>query len=237
MKKITLLLIMGLSTQMNYAQSNNINVTVQRPNPIGDAMDKVMQANVANITARANEAEAQASNNAVFNETIKNNYSKVTIDNLINNTNNYEYIVIENVGGWAPKENTEDLINILSGAKKYTIINISKYYNTHKKNPSNLINNKEVLFLNWLRDAQGDVNRITQLSVKNSEGKLIYESTSKNLSHAEILKPLISNYIFTKEQALSKIEDLKKYLDLGVITKEEYDSKISELKPILLGNN
>lgn len=228
---------MGLSTQINYGQSNNLNITIRNSNPIGDALDKVMQDNVANRTARANEAEAQASNNIVFNEAIKNNYSKVTIDNLINNTNNYEYLVIENVGGWLPKENTETLINLLSGIKKYTIINISKYYNTHKKIPSNLINNKKVLLLSWLRDAHGDVNRITQLTIKNSEGNLIYESTSKNLSYAEILNPLISNYIFTKEQALSKIEDLKKYLDLGVITKEEYDSKVSELKPILLSNN
>ena len=128
-------------------------------------------------------------------------------------------------------------MNILSGSKKYTIINITKYFNTDKKIPNDLINNKEVLFLNWLRDAQGDINRITQLSIKNSEGKLVYESTSKNLSYSEILKPLISNYIFTKDQALSKIEDLKKYLDLGIITKDEYNSKVSELKPILLGNN
>ena len=228
---------MGLSIQINYAQSNNINVTFKNPNPIGDALNQVQQDLSTNRALRTKESEAQASNNAVFNEAIKNNYSKVTIDYLINNTNNYKYIVIENVAGWQPKLNTEDLVNILSGSKKYTIINITKYFNTDKKIPNDLINNKEVLFLNWLRDAQGDINRITQLSIKNSEGKLVYESTSKNLSYSEILKPLISNYIFTKDQALSKIEDLKKYLDLGIITKDEYNSKVSELKPILLGNN
>lgn len=237
MKKIILLIIMGLSIQINYAQSNNINVTFKNPNPIGDALNQVQQDLSTNRALRTKESEAQASNNAVFNEAIKNNYSKVTIDYLINNTNNYKYIVIENVAGWQPKLNTEDLVNILSGSKKYTIINITKYFNTDKKIPNDLINNKEVLFLNWLRDAQGDINRITQLSIKNSEGKLVYESTSKNLSYSEILKPLISNYIFTKDQALSKIEDLKKYLDLGIITKDEYNSKVSELKPILLGNN
>jgi len=99
------------------------------------------------------------------------------------------------------------------------------------------MNSPKVLFINWQRESQGDVIRITKLTVKNFEGKIIYESISKNLSHQEILKPLISNYIFTKEMALSKIEELKKYLDLGVITKEEYDLKVAELKPILLGNN
>ena len=103
--------------------------------------------------------------------------------------------------------------------------------------PETLIGNKEVLFLIWIREAQGTANRITQMSVKNSEGKIVYESTSKNLSFGEILKPLISNYIYSKQQALTKIEELKKYLDLGIITKEEYDLKVSELKPILLGNN
>jgi hypothetical protein len=57
------------------------------------------------------------------------------------------------------------------------------------------------------------------------------------LSYQEILTPLTSNYIYTKEIALSKIEEYKKYLDLGVISKEEYDTKVAELKPILIGGN
>jgi hypothetical protein len=94
-----------------------------------------------------------------------------------------------------------------------------------------------VLFVNWLRESQGGVNRITQLTIKNFEGKLVYESISKNLSFQEILKSLISNYIFTKEIVLSKIEEYKKYLYLGVLSKEEYDLKVAELKSILLGEN
>lgn len=244
MKKIILILMLGLASQMNYAQSSNVNVTFGKPNPIGDAMNQVQQNANASRIARANEAEAQASNNAIYNEAMKDNYSKVTIDYLVNNTNNYKYVVIENVSGWYPKINKEDIIKILSDSKKYTIIDVSKDYNSRdkeikkeRKTPDNLISNKEVLFLNWIREAQGDVNRFTQLSIKNSEGKIVYESTSKNLSSGEILKPLISNYIYSKEQALTKIEELKKYLDLGIITKEEYDLKVSELKPILLGDN
>lgn len=228
------LIIFGLTNQMNFAQSSNVNVTFGKPNPIGDAMNQVQQNEFRNRELRIKEAEAKSLNSGAVTKV--DSYSKVSIDNLINNSNNYKYLVVDNVAGWAAKENTEDLINILSGAKKYVIINISKYNNTYKKNPNDLINNKDVLFLNWLRDADGD-NRITQLSIKNSEGKLIYESTSKNLSSYEILKPLISNYIYSKEQALTKIEELKKYLDLGIITKEEYDLKVSELKPILLGDN
>ena len=80
MKKIILLIIMGLSIQINYAQSNNINVTFKNPNPIGDALNQVQQDLSTNRALRTKESEAQASNNAVFNEAIKNNYSKVTID-------------------------------------------------------------------------------------------------------------------------------------------------------------
>lgn len=243
-KILIVVLMFGLTNQINFAQSSNLNVTFGKPNPIGDAMNQVQQNANASRIAGANEAEAQASMNAVYNEAMKDNYSKVAIDYLINNSNNYKYVVIENVSGWYPKNNKEDIINILSGAKKYTIIDVSKDYNSRDKEikkerkiPDDLISNKEVLFLNWIREAQGDINRFTQLSIKNSEGKIVYESTSKNLSSGEILKPLISNYIYSKEQALTKIEELKKYLDLGIITKEEFDLKVSELKPILLGNN
>ena len=79
-----------------------------------------------------------------------------------------------------------------------------------------LIKNKKVLFVSWLREAQGDVNRITQFSIKNSNGNVIYESISKNLSYQEILKPLISNYVFTKETALEKVKEMKELLKLTI---------------------
>ncbi len=239
-----LILIMVLLAQICYSQYSTLNVNLSNPNPMGDALNKVSQDAIANRNARANEAEAEASNNAVYNEALKNNYSKVTTDNLINNSNNYKYLVIENVGGWMPQTNKATLLEALIGAKKYIIIDVAKDFNSRgkeltneKKIPADLINNKEVLFLNWLREDQGDVNRITLLSIKNSEGKIVYESISKNLSFGEILMPLISNYVYTKGQALTKIGDLKKYLDLGVINAEEYDLRVSDLKPILLENN
>lgn len=239
-----LILVMVLLVQMCYGQYSTINVSLSNPNPMRDALNKVSQDATANRTAKANEAEAEASNNAVYNEALKNNYSKITTDYLINNSNNYKFLVVENVEGWMPQTNKATLLEALIGAKKYIIIDVAKDFNSRgkeltneKKIPADLINNKEVLFLNWLREDQGDVNRITLLSIKNSEGKIVYESISKNLSFGEILMPLISNYVYTKEQALTKIGDLKKYLDLGVINAEEYDLRVLDLKPILLENN
>jgi hypothetical protein len=244
MKKGILTLIMVLAIQKSFSQYSTLNVNVSKPNPMGEALNRISQDAAANRIARASESEAQASNNSAYNEALKNNYSKITTDYLINNSNNYKYIVIENVGGWMPQGNKATLLEALIGAKKYIIIDAAKDFNSRgkeikneKKLPDDLINNKEVLFLNWMREDQGDDNRITLLSIKNANGEMVYESLSKNLSYGEILKPLISNYIYTKEQALLKIEDLKKYLDLGLINKEEYNLKLSELKPILLGNN
>ena len=230
MKKYLLLIIlfpivgMGQSYSNPYTPPQQVNVTVKKdPNDFSTSFTQGMQAGAA---AR----QAAAASSAVYNEAIKDNYSKISIDNLVNNTNKYEYVFLESVSGWKSGENKRDILKILVGANKFQIID-------EKELPSEFLNNPKVLLVSWLREAQGDVNRITLLTIKNFEGNTIYESTSKNLSHQEILKPLISNYSFTKEMALSKIEELKKYFDLGVITKEEYDLKVAELKPILLGNN
>ena len=251
MKKYLLLIIlfpivgMGQSYSNPYTPPQQVNVTVKKdPNDFSTSFTQGMQAGAAVQQAAAANRAAAAANSAVFNEGVKDNYSKISMDNLINNTNNYDYVVLESVSGWLPKDNKEDVLAILIGSKKYEIVDISSDYKSNGKEienektlPLELKNNPKVLFVSWLREAQGEVIRITKLTVKNFEGKLVYESTSKNLSHQEILKPLISNYSFTKEMALSKIEELKKYFDLGVITKEEYDLKVAELKPILLGNN
>ena len=230
MKKYLLLIIlfpivgMGQSYSNPYTPPQQVNVTVKKdPNDFSTSFTQGMQAGAA---AR----QAAAASSAVYNEAIKDNYSKISIDNLVNNTNKYEYVFLESVSGWKSGENKRDILKILVGANKFQIID-------ERELPSEFLNNPKVLLVSWLREAQGDVNRITLLTIKNFEGNTIYESTSKNLSHQEILKPLISNYSFTKEMALSKIEELKKYFDLGVITKEEYDLKVAELKPILLGNN
>ncbi len=236
---------MGQSYSNPYTPPVKVDVTVKKnPYDISTSFNQGMQAGAAARQAAAASQQAAAANSAVYNEAMKDNYSKISIDNLINNTNNYDYVVVESISGFSPKDNKKSVLQILNNAKKYQIFDISPDYRSNgdeikndKSLRDNIMNNPKVLYINWQREAQGDVIRITKLTVKNFEGKIIYESISKNLSHQEILNPLISNYIFTKEIALSKIEELKKYLDLGVITKEEYDLKVSELKPILLGNN
>ena len=207
-----------------YPTPTKVEVTVKKnPYDYSSQYNQGVQTGTAIRQARAQES-------ANFNEALKNNYSTISIDNLINNTTKYKYIFIEEVSGWKSNENKKDIIKILKGANKFQIIDETEF-------PKDSINISKVLYLNWLREAQGDDNRITQLSIKNFNKEIIYESTSKNLSHQEILKPLISNYVFTKETALEKVKEMKELLDLGVITKEEYDLKVLELKPILLGNN
>lgn len=239
MKQIILFILLGLNFQFIHCQTyehpyvapTKVEVTVNKsPNDFSSSFNQGLQAGAAARQAAAASEQASAVKSAAYNQAMKDNYSKISIDNLINNTDKYEYVFLENVSGWQPKENRKDVLKILIGAKKYQIIEDKDF-------PTYLINNPKVLFVSWLRDAQGEYIRLTQLTIRNSEGKLIYQSNSKNLSHQEILKPLISNYVFTKELALSKIEELKKYLDLGVISKEEYDLKVAELKPILLGEN
>jgi hypothetical protein len=207
-----------------YTPPTQVNVTVKKePNDISTSFNQGIQAGNA-------AQQARAANNAAYNEAMKDNYSKILTDNLLNNAKKFEYIFLQSVNGWKAGENKKDILKILKGANLFQIID-------EKEIPVEFINNSKVLFVSWLREAQGDNIRITQLTIKNSEGIVIYESISKNLSHQEILTPLISNYIYTKEIALSKIEEYKKYLDLGVISKEEYDLKVAELKPILLGEN
>lgn len=217
--------IIGFSqTNSNPNTPKQVNVTVQKnPNDFSSTFNQGLQTGAA-------IKQARAAQNAAYNEAMKDNYQKISIDNLMNNGKKFEYIFLQSVNGWKSGENKKDILKILKGANLFQIID-------EKEIPIEFMNNSKVLFVSWLREAQGDNNRITQLTIKNSEGVVIYESISKNLSHQEILMPLITNYIYTKEIALSKIEEYKKYLDLGIISKDEYDIKVAELKPILMGDN
>lgn len=239
------LIVLGQSYSNPYTPPQQVNVTVQKnPYDFSSSFNQGMQAGAAARQAAAASQQAAAARSSVYNEAMKDNYSNITLDLLINNTNNYEYVVLESFSGWMPQENKKDVMETLIAANKYKVIDMSPDYKSNgeakdndKTYPSELLNNPKVLVLNWYREAQGDVIRISKLTVKNYEGKIVYESISKNLSYQEILMPLTSNYIYTKEVALSKIEEYKKYLDLGVISKEEFDIKVAELKPILMGGN
>lgn len=242
MKKLFLILILfpiaGNAQIYNYPYVPAIQYQTNNPFLMyNNSMDNIVQ--VAAILE-----QTTAIKNAAYNEAMKDNYSKVAIDNLINNTNDYEYIVIKNISGWNSKGNKMEIINTLRGHKKYLIYDISPDYKSNGKEiesektiPDDLKQNPKVLFVSWHQEAEGEYNRISKLTIKNFEDKIIYESSSKNLSYQEILKPLISNYILTKELAISKLQEYKKYLDLGIITKEEYDLKLAKYKPIILDDN
>jgi len=134
MKKNILLMIlfpifvMGQATYTNpYGNTSppiQVNVTQQKnPYDFSDAIIKGAQAGAANAQAGAAARQAAAANSAVYNEAMKDNYSKISVDNLINNTNNYDYVVVESISGWSPKENKKDVLQILNNAKniKYLI--------------------------------------------------------------------------------------------------------------------
>ena len=72
--------------------------------------------------------------------------------------------------------------------------------------------------------------------LKNSDEEILFQAEYKNKSHTEILRPLITNYVFNKTDAKIRLIELKEYLDLGIITQIEFENKSSSLKKILLGN-
>jgi hypothetical protein len=219
-----------------YSQPN-INVTVQKQQSIGGSLSEISKAGAMSRAAKAKEIEARAIVTKDYNEAKKDNSTEITTDFLIGNSQKFKWVVVENVSGWKVKGNTENLMDILVGAKKYIIINTTRYYRTDRKIPKSLINNPQVLFLNWQREAQGDFNRLTKLSLKDFEGKTIYEANYKNKPYSEMLKPLTSDYVFTKSQAITQIQEYKKLMDLKIVTPEEYIKLVSKLKPIILGEN
>ena len=96
--------------------------------------------------------------------------------------------------------------------------------------------NVETLFLEWNREAVSRLDRVTRLTLKNSNGETVYQAEYKNKGYSEMLKPLISNYEFSKEDAKRQLIELREYLDLGIITQEDFDRKSNPLKKVLLGN-
>ena len=72
--------------------------------------------------------------------------------------------------------------------------------------------------------------------LKNSNDEVVYQAEYKNKGYTEMLRPLLSDYRMTKDDAKNQLIEIKGYLDLGIITQEEFDKKAVELKKILLGN-
>ena len=180
-----------------------------------------MKAGAAARSARASEGAAQSAALANNSKTIKTDY-------LINNDGTYRAVVLNSVSGWKPNGNKSEINKILSGADKY------KYYKRTKSIPESLLNSGELLYLDWIREAQTQYDRITTMILKDGSGKIVYEATYKNIPYSEMLSPLTTSYAMNRDDAITKIKELKELLDMGVLTQDEFKKATQELKKVIL---
>ena len=197
--------IKPVSYQNNYTQSLN----------------QSMQAGAATRAARASEGAAQSA-------ALANNSKTITTDFLINNDGIYKAIVVNKVSGWKPSGNKKSIKKILSAAEKYY------YYSTISDVPQHSANSDKILYLDWIREAPTQYDRITTMTLKDYSGKIIYEATYKNTPYSEMLSPLTTNYVMNKDDAIDKIKQLKELLDMGVLTQDEFQKATQELKKVIL---
>lgn len=192
-----------------------------------------LQKTLNNISASASansNANRSASDAAMINATaeeMRNNYSKISTDKLINNDGTFKAIVIENVSGWASKKNLETITEILNTSKKY------KFYRKYKDIQENMRGSDKILYFSFTREAVS-YSKITNIIVRNSQNKIIYDVIHRNKSHIEMLKPFTSSYTFDKEMVIKKLKELKELEELELISKEEYDSYVQKYKSIIL---
>ena len=194
----------------------------------GQTYNEIIQTNAALRTANSAASAVQILANA-------NNYENIKTDYLIGNSNNYRCVIISKVTGWAAKGNRETIFKELQASGKYLIVNPENPKRNYKVIPQSFLESSETIFLEWHRDAQGQYEVISNLKLKDYTGKIIFEADYKNKRYSEILKPLISDYNFTKETAIKKMKEFKELKDLELISQQEYDDLVKELKPIILG--
>ena len=226
MKRLLMLLL--FIPLVSFGQTQPIKVQVTQQPTFAQSFNQGLQAGAAARSARAADGAAQTQANA-------NNYENIKTDYLIGNSNNYKCVIISKVTGWAAKGNRETIFKELQASGKYLIVNPENPKRNYKVIPQSFLESSETLFLEWHRDAQGQYDRISNLKLKDYTGKIIFEADYKNKGYSEMLKPLMSDYNFTKEMALKKIKEFKELKDLEVISQQEYDDLVNELKPILLG--
>ena len=222
----TLLLLIGFA--FSYSQTYNVNVT--KTPSFSESFNNAYRNATAASAARAARGAAQSAAAA-------NNYKEIGTDFLIGNTSNFRAIIISKVTGWKPKDNRETIFNELSSTGKYIIVNPEKPKKNYDGIPSSFMNSPQTLFLEWHREAQNQYDRISNLKVKDYKGNIIFEADYKNLGYSEMLKPLMSEYNYSKDVAIELIKEYKELKDLEVISQEEYNELVNKLKPIILGNN
>ena len=235
------------------------------PYDMSGTINKMWQNNAAGRSANAANRSATAAEASARSEALKNNSEKIEIDLLKGYSNKYKYLAIKRVSGWATSGNFVSITNEINRAKRYQIVSLNslgmyvpsvnsasatsndrkskKIIKQIDKNqfyepiiPQQYLNDSETLFLEWSREALTPVDRLSRLTLKNSSGETLYQAEYKNKGYSEMLRPLLSDYTFGKEDAKNKLIELKEYLDLGIITQDEFDEKARPLKKILIGN-
>jgi len=246
-KTILLYILFGLFFNTIFGQyvppQNNYNVTVTKKKSFSESFNDGLRAGAANKQANAAAAAARA-------EAMKDNYSKINIDELIDNSDKYKYVLVEKVTGWMVNENIKTLKNTLEGSNIYEFVNMSgpKRFWTHKKLPEVILKSPEsVLRLSFHREAQGQYTRTSKVALMDSDDNVIYQAEHKNIDYATMLIPLLNKYVTSKEdkalknklardEAIKKLRDAKELLELDVLTQEEYNSLVKEYKAMLLSD-
>ena len=246
MKKITSLLIIIIPF-ISYSQINPV-----FGQPIGQQPIKVEVTKVPNLAESFNEGynqmllqkTANAAEKNTISNALNNNYEKIYIDILKNHSDKYKSIAIKKITGHAVIANFETISKEIKNAKKYILINeIDKITGKSEINKNEYYeptissinqNDSTTLFLEWSREAMSEYDRITRLIIKNNKGETLYQAEYKNKSFIEMLRPVITEYKMSIEEAKNNLLKLKEYLDLGIITKLEYENKAYSLKKILL---
>lgn len=208
-----------------YPATQKVEVTVKK-DPyanMGNSFAQGMQAGAAARAARAQEGAARS-------EAMKDNYKEIKVDKIINNDGLYKAVVLNNVSGWKPSANKTEIKKILKGSNKY------KFYDSPKKLPESFKNSREVLYLNWIREALTEYDRVTTLILSDNTGNTLYEATHKNIPYSEMLSILTTSYFMSRETAINKVKELKELLDLGILSQTEYDKETESLKKIILNN-
>lgn len=214
----TIALLISFSS---FGQTQPIKVQVTQQPSFSQSFSQGMQAGAAARSARASEGAAQSA-------ALSNNSKTIITDFLINNDGIYKAIAVNKVSGWKPSANKKSIKKILSAAKKYY------YYNTISDVPQNVADSDKILYLDWIREALSQYDRITTMILKDYSGKIVFEASYKNIPHSEMLSPLTTTYAMNKDDAIAKIKELKELLDMGILNKEEFQKATQEYKKVIL---
>ena len=239
MKKIFYLLIISplfSIGQLNFGNPQPIKVQVTKVPTFSESFNQGLQNGLAIRNARATEANAQS-------DAMKNNYERIEIDLLKSLTGKYKSIAIKKIIGWSGIENYETLINEIKNANNYQLVNeLGKISDKRTLEKNKLFmplilegyqNDSSTLYLEWSREAITEYDRVSRLILKNYLGETVYQAEYKNKGYTEMLRPIITEYKMSPEEAKINLIKLKEYLDLGLITQSEFDFKAASLKKIL----